>query len=684
MSQSEGKPARDSDDIKQKKQQQITTTRLIGSEYLQNQPKLALIILQPIMFASTSIVSSQTLAHRITKAASSLLSAPVKGYSGNCPFLRSLSTINSNCSWQTSAAAAVEASHQPAKELDHQASVSGDSFHATEARQQMHDFDCEREEQSSHFSQEQHHHINQNDYSKTHQTEANQQDRRQDAPSNRQYVEQVSTSQAQSKVKDEAQETTQTMANFFGANPARQQNLNHRPERFQSHTYDYSSRLRELIQKKRDDETYRVFRKVRRFRSNFPHGTEQDRPVTIWCSNDYFVMSSHPKVHEAILRALTEYGAGSGGTRNIAGNSPVHEQLEWELADLHAKEAALLFSSCYVANDSTLFTLLKLIPDCQVFSDAGNHASMIQGIRNSGAKRHIFRAFDPEDLEAKLKQVPRSVPKIVAFETVHSMTGDISDVERMCDIAHRYGALTFVDEVHAVGLYGARGAGIAQRDDCMDKIDIVSGTLGKAYGNCGGYVAASSELIDVVRSYASGFIFTTSLPPTVACGAAESVRILKGDEGRYMRQMQQHNVFHMKRALTAAGLPHYPSKSHIIPIPVGNSAKCTRVMNDLLDLGHYIQSINYPTVPKGTERLRVSVTPFHNEQMIDSLIEKLVSVWMRNDLNFLPPVEVPTQCRRHQLKNQSGTQVGQSLWCDLCHKEMNLCTRNTESDIIAN
>jgi 5-aminolevulinate synthase len=396
--------------------------------------------------------------------------------------------------------------------------------------------------------------------------------------------------------------------------------------------YDYSMRFRELIQNKKNDETYRVFRRVRRFGSSFPHGTEQGKPVTIWCSNDYFGMSAHPKVCEAIRKALDEYGAGSGGTRNIAGNSPVHEKLEYELADLHGKEAALLFSSCYVANDSTLFTLLKLIPGCQVFSDAGNHASMIQGIRNSGAKKHIFRAFDPIDLEAKLKEVPLSVPKIVAFETVHSMTGDVSDVGLMCDIAHKYGAITFVDEVHAVGLYGERGAGIAQRDGCMDKIDIVSGTLGKAYGNCGGYIAASSELTDVIRSYASGFIFTTSLPPTVVCGATESVRLLKGDEGRCLRQMQQSNVRHMKEALTAAGLPFYPSKSHIIPIPVGNSAKCTQVMNDLLDLGHYIQSINYPTVPKGTERLRVSVTPFHSEQMIASLIEKLVSVWVRNKL----------------------------------------------------
>lgn len=440
--------------------------------------------------------------------------------------------------------------------------------------------------------------------------------------------------------------------------------------------YDYCSKLGELIQKKKDDESYRVFRKVRRFSSNFPYGTEQGRPVTIWCSNDYFGMSSHPKVRQAVAMALEEFGAGSGGTRNIAGNSPVHEQLEWELADLHNKEAALLFSSCYVANDSTLFTLLKLIKDCHIFSDAGNHASMIQGIRNSQAPRHIFRTFDPVDLESKLKQVPLSTPKIVAFETVHSMTGDISDVERMCDVAHKYGALTFVDEVHAVGLYGDRGAGIGQRDGCMDKIDIVSGTLGKAYGNFGGYVASTNQLIDVVRSYASGFIFTTSLPPTVACGAIESVRILKGDEGRYLRKLQQGNVFHMKRALTAAGLPHYNSKSHIIPIPVGEAAKCTQVSADLLEMGHYIQSINYPTVAKGTERLRVSVTPFHTEQMIDSLVENLVSVWNKNNLNFhLPPVgNTVGQCRKHQMMTQRGA-ASHSHWCQLCHDEMDLCKR---------
>lgn len=577
----------------------------------------------PFTFSVQTIVH---YSHGINKAASTLLSTPIKGYSGSCPFLRDLSTISSLTSGSSISSNLQTSTAEPKSLFDAESYAE----HHHQLNENTTDHPCRVDE-----ADEQPHQVAES-------VAANNSFEQQDISTNENHN----------------QPTTTTKSLDEGCRQI----------------YNYNFKLRELIQKKKDDESYRVFRKVRRFSSSFPHGTEQDRPVTIWCSNDYFGMSSHPKVREAIITTLNEYGAGSGGTRNIAGNSPVHEQLEWELADLHNKEAALLFSSCFVANDSTLFTLLKLIPDCEVFSDAGNHASMIQGIRNSGAKKHIFRAFDPVDLEIKLKQVPVSTPKIVAFETVHSMTGDISEVERMCDISHEYGALTFVDEVHAVGLYGERGAGIGQRDGCMDKIDIVSGTLGKAYGNCGGYIASSTELVDVIRSYASGFIFTTSLPPAIACGAAESVRILKGDEGRYLRQLQQNNVFHMKRALTAAGLPHYHSKSHIIPIPIGNAAKCTQVSNDLLNLGHYIQSINYPTVAKGTERLRVSVTPFHSERMIDSLIEKLVSVWRRNDLNFLPPVELPTQCRRHQMRQQHGIQVEQGLWCDLCHKEMDLCT----------
>jgi len=552
------------------------------------------------MLAST--FNTQTLghiSHQINKLTYSLLSAPVKGYSGKCPFLRGLSTISSS---GQAAAENLETRYPHADPL------------ADDQKQC-----CPRDE------------------AKTDET----------VESEAEKAQEVANSD-----KDSASKTKRVDLG-----------------------YDYETKLKELIEKKKKDESYRVFRKVRRFSWNFPFGTEQDRPVTVWCSNDYFGMSSHPRVREAIMLALDEYGAGSGGTRNIAGNNPVHEELEWELADLHDKDAALLFSSCYVANDSTLFTLLKLIPNCHIFSDAGNHASMIQGIRNSGASKHIFRTFDPIDLEEKLRQVPLEVPKIVAFETVHSMTGDISQVEMMCDIAHKYGALTFVDEVHAVGLYGERGAGIGQRDGCMDKIDIISGTLGKAYGNFGGYVASSEQIVDVVRSYASGFIFTTSLPPMVACGAAESVRILKGEEGRYLRQVQQSNVFHMKKALAAAGLPHYPSKSHIIPIPVGNASKCTQVSNDLLDLGHYIQSINYPTVSKGSERLRVSVTPFHSEKMIDSLVDRLISVWTRNNLDFVPPVELGERCQRHLMRSEQSKQIKHNSWCQLCHGEMDLCAR---------
>lgn len=590
------------------------------------------------MLAST--FNGQTIAHishRINKITTALISTPVKGYSGACPFLRGLSTISSINSSNETADASPETKNLYADSYLEQQTTN-------HLNNQLNDQTTNIEyEAVESFSQERERlEINKNNGS-----ESVRDNQTTYSSSNSKYCRKFLINKFNQEI-------------YFKENKI---------------SYDYGARLAELIERKRDDESYRVFRKVRRFSSNFPFGTEQERPVTIWCSNDYFGMSCHPKVREAVVKALDDYGAGSGGTRNIAGNNPVHEELEWELADLHEKEAALLFSSCYVANDSTLFTLLKLIPGCHIFSDAGNHASMIQGIRNSNASKHIFRCFDPVDLEEKLTRVPISTPKIVAFETVHSMTGDVSQVEKMCDIAHKYGALTFVDEVHAVGLYGDRGAGIGQRDNCMHKIDIVSGTLGKAYGNCGGYVASSKQLIDVVRSYASGFIFTTSLPPTVACGAQESVRILKGDEGRYLRGLQQNNVFHMKRALSAAGLPYYPSKSHIIPIPVGSAAKCTQVSTDLIDLGHYIQSINYPTVAKGTERLRVSITPFHSEQMIDSLIEKLISVWERNKLNLLPPVDLMEQCRKNQVMNQANTQVEHCPWCQLCHRDMELCTK---------
>ena len=295
-----------------------------------------------------------------------------------------------------------------------------------------------------------------------------------------------------------------------------------------------------------------------------------EKPITVWCSNDYLGMSRHPEVIDAVREALDKYGAGAGGTRNISGNSMGHEMLEKRLADLHQKEAGLLFTSCFVANDSTLFTLAKSLPGCHIFSDAGNHASMIQGIKNSQVPKHIFRHNDVAHLEELLSKVDKNIPKIVAFETVHSMTGDISPHEALCDVAHKYGALTFVDEVHAVGLYGFHGAGVGERDYCLDKMDMISGTLGKAFGNVGGYIVSSAKLIDMVRSYAAGFIFTTSLPPTVLYGAMASVNILASEEGRALRATHQKTVAYMKSNLSSAGLPVIPSPSHIIPIKVIN------------------------------------------------------------------------------------------------------------------
>lgn len=335
--------------------------------------------------------------------------------------------------------------------------------------------------------------------------------------------------------------------------------------------FPYEEFFHEQIMRKKKDHSYRVFKKVNRLAKNFPAAMEYswgEKPITVWCSNDYLGMSRHPEVTKAVREALDKFGAGAGGTRNISGNSMGHEMLEKRLAVLHQKDAGLLFTSCFVANDSTLFTLGKILPGCHIFSDAGNHASMIQGIRNSGVPKHIFRHNDVKHLEELLSEVDASVPKIVAFETVHSMTGDICPLEDLCDVAHKYGAITFVDEVHAVGLYGCSGAGIGEREYVLHKMDIISGTLGKAFGNVGGYVVGSAQLIDMIRSYAAGFIFTTSLPPTVLYGALTSVNILASDEGRSLRANHQKNVAYMKSILTAAGLPLEPSPSHIIPIKV--------------------------------------------------------------------------------------------------------------------
>ncbi|KAI1285964.1 5-aminolevulinate synthase, erythroid-specific, mitochondrial [Halotydeus destructor] len=418
----------------------------------------------------------------------------------------------------------------------------------------------------------------------------------------------------------------------------------HLPTSQPDKAFEYASFFSDQIMRKKQDHSYRIFKKVARFAERPPFAQDyasEQKAITVWCSNDYLGMSSHPEVKQAVIDAVKNFGSGSGGTRNISGNTPFHEDLEQELASLHKKEAALLFTSCFVANDSTLMTLGKALPNCHIFSDAGNHASMIQGIRNSGAKKSIFRTCDPIHLEQLLSKVDVSVPKLVVFETVHSMTGAISPIEELCDVAHKYGAITFVDEVHAVGLYGDEGAGVAQRDGLMDKLDMVSGTLGKAYGNIGGYVAASSNLIDM---------------------------ILRSDEGRELRRKHQENVNYFKNTLTRAGLPQLPSVSHIIPVPLGDAQLCTSICNELLSHhGQYVQSINYPTVPKGEERLRIAPTPFHTKPLMDEFIGTLKQVWVDNDLPLLKDkcaVSNCFYCHRPLPKNDTcASEVRQSYPC---------------------
>ncbi|XP_074501272.1 5-aminolevulinate synthase, erythroid-specific, mitochondrial [Sebastes fasciatus] len=409
-------------------------------------------------------------------------------------------------------------------------------------------------------------------------------------------------------------------------------------------SYDYDRFFIEKISEKKKDHTYRVFKTVNRSAEVFPFAEDysvsgrEGSQVSVWCSNDYLGMSRHPRVLTAIRDAVDRHGAGAGGTRNISGTSNFHVTLEKELAQLHQKDAALVFSSCFVANDSTLFTLAKMLPGCEIYSDAGNHASMIMGIRNSRAKRFIFRHNDSRHLEELLQRSDPNTPKIVAFETVHSMDGAICPLEDLCDVAHRYGALTFVDEVHAVGLYGAHGAGVGERDNIMHKIDIVSGTLGKAFGCVGGYIASSAALVDMVRSFAAGFIFTTALPPMALAGALESVRVLSSPEGQVLRRSHQRNVKHMRQLLMDKGLPVVNCPSHIIPIRVGNAELNTKVCDTLLERHNiYVQAINYPTVPRGEELLRLAPSPHHNPAMMEYFVEKLVEVWQESGLLLSSP-----------------------------------------------
>jgi len=402
---------------------------------------------------------------------------------------------------------------------------------------------------------------------------------------------------------------------------------------------DYSAKLDAAIAKLHEEGRYRTFIDIERQKGQFPHATWRkpdgsEQPITVWCGNDYLGMGQHPVVLEAMHEALDATGAGSGGTRNISGTTVYHKRLEAELADLHGKEAALLFTSAYIANDATLSTLPKLFPGLIIYSDELNHASMIEGVRRNGGAKRIFRHNDVEHLRELMAADDPDAPKLIAFESVYSMDGDFGPIEAICDLADEFGALTYIDEVHAVGMYGPRGAGICERDRLMHRLDIINGTLAKAYGVMGGYIAASAKMCDAVRSYAPGFIFSTSLAPTLAAGATASVAFLKTSEGQKLRDQHQTQAKILKTRLKGMGLPLIDHGSHIVPVIVGDPVHTKKLSDMLLDgYGCYVQPINFPTVPRGTERLRFTPSPVHGPGEMDVLIRAMDELWSHCALN---------------------------------------------------